>query len=66
MNKMYREYSAEIQAALLRPSKAAEWLKFYSSVVVQLMHKCTGKLVSSDKLLIEATDSLNLRLFKNI
>jgi hypothetical protein len=59
LNKMYSEYSAEIQAALLNPSKAADWLKLYSSVVVQLMHKCTGKLYINETLPVQAADSLN-------
>jgi hypothetical protein len=66
LSKMYKEYSAEIQAALLSPSKAAEWLKFYSPVVVQLMHKCIGKLSINDTLPKQATVSLNLRLFTNL
>jgi hypothetical protein len=44
LNKIYNEYSTEIQAAVLTPSKAAEWLKCYSSVVVQLLYTCMGML----------------------
>jgi hypothetical protein len=59
LNKIYSEYSAEIQVALLSPSKAAEWLKSYSSVVVQLMHKCIGKLYVNETLPVQAANSLN-------
>jgi hypothetical protein len=53
LNKIYNEYSAEIQAAVLEPSKATQWLKCYSSVVVQLMHKCMGKLYVTETLSIQ-------------
>ncbi|XP_021934675.1 nucleolar pre-ribosomal-associated protein 1 isoform X2 [Zootermopsis nevadensis] len=42
LKKIYNEYSTEIRAAILTPSEAAEWLKYYSSVVVQLVYKCMG------------------------
>ena len=48
LNKIYNEYSAEIQAAMLKPSVAAEWLKSYSSVIVQLMNKCMGKMYATE------------------
>jgi hypothetical protein len=59
LNKMFKEYSADIQGALLSPSKAAEWLKFYISVVVQLMNKCIGKLFINGTLPIQAAVALN-------
>lgn len=59
LNKMYSEYSAEIQVALLSPSEAADWLKSYSSIVVQLMHKCIGKLYINETLLVQAAYYLN-------
>jgi hypothetical protein len=42
LNKIYNECSTEIQAAVSTPSKAAEWLKCCSFVVVQLVYKCMG------------------------
>jgi hypothetical protein len=48
LNKIYNEYCAEIQAAMLKPSVAAEWLKSYSSVIVQLMNKCMGKMYATE------------------
>jgi hypothetical protein len=52
LNKIYNEYSAEIQAAMLKPSVAAEWVKSYSSAVIQLVCKCMGKLYVTERLLI--------------
>jgi hypothetical protein len=50
LNKIYKEYSAEIQAAILKPAVAVEWVKSYSSAVVQLVYKCMGKLYSTERL----------------
>ena len=52
LNKIYNEYSAEIQAAMLKPSVAAEWLKSYSSAIVHLMNKCMGKMYAIEGFLI--------------
>jgi hypothetical protein len=49
LNKIYNEYHAEIQAAMLKPSVAAEWLKSYSFAIVQLMNKCMGKIYIPQK-----------------
>jgi hypothetical protein len=49
LNKIYNEYSAEIQAAMLKPSVAAEWLTSYSLAIEQLMNKCMGKIYIPQK-----------------
>jgi hypothetical protein len=52
LNKIYNEYSAEIQGAILKPSMAPEWLKSYTSAAVLLVYKCMGKLCATENLLI--------------
>lgn len=52
LNKIYNEYSAEIQAAMLKPCVAAEWLKSYSFAIVQLMNKCMGKIYATERFLM--------------